>query len=108
MTIRLFLSLLSLAPAALPALAAPETPASKPPPARAVAQVEGTPDRVVGGLGAAAAGYGHRGDSRRIVALARICVEADPGFTEAWSAGAWLLWSLGDTAGADAFLAEGA
>lgn len=106
MTIRLSLSLLFLALAALPAPAAPETPASKPP-AQAVAQVDGITDRVVDRLWAATDGYWHEGDYPRIVALARLCVEADPGFTEAWGAGAWLLWSQGDTSGADAFLREG-
>jgi len=86
--------------------ALPLRAAEKPDP-RTVAQVDGITDRVVDRLWGAVDGYWHQGDYRRIVALARICVEADPGFNEAWSVGAWLLWSLGDTPAADAFLREG-
>ncbi len=51
--------------------------------------------------------YWHHGDYYRIIALLRVCVEADPTFTDAYGDGAWLLWSIGDTDGADKFLRYG-
>lgn len=64
-------------------------------------------DRVVDNLWRTTDPYWHAGDYNRIVALARVCVEADPAFYEAWSTGAWLLWSMGDGATAETFLREG-
>lgn len=71
---------------------------------RAVAQADGITGAVVDGLWNAADVYWHQGDYNRIVALCRVCVEADPNFDEAYSAAAWLLWSMDDTKGADEFL----
>ena len=97
---RIVASLVALA-AASPVLAAPRGEAS------AAAQVDGITSRVVDNLWKTTDHYWHDGDYNRIVALTRICVEADPKFYEAWGSGAWLLWSMGDTAAADAFLRQG-
>jgi Tfp pilus assembly protein PilF len=94
-------ALLAALAAASPAPAAPKDKAS------AMAQVDGITSRVVDNLWKTTDRYWHDGDYSRIVALTRICVEADPKFYEAWSSGAWLLWSMGDTAAADVFLKDG-
>ena len=73
----------------------------------AVTQVNGITSRVVDNLWEATDHFFHEGDYYRIIALIRVCVAIDPSFVEAYSSGAWLLWSIGDTAGADAFLADG-
>ena len=73
----------------------------------AVVQVDGITGRVVDQLWVQVDKYWHDGDYNRIVELCRLCVEADPHFLEAYSAGAWLLWSLDRTGEADAFLKQG-
>lgn len=73
----------------------------------AVLQVNGITERVIDNLWTRGDAYWHEGDYKRIVALIRVCVAADPSFVEAYSSGAWLLWSMGDTVGADALLADG-
>lgn len=88
--------------------AAPPAPASPGMvPAETVAQVNGMTERVIDKLWAQTDHYWHEGDYNRIVGLLRVCVEADPAFLEAYSSGAWLLWSMGDTAAADRFLTLG-
>lgn len=62
---------------------------------------------VVDGLWTAVDGYFHDGDYIRVVSLCRICVEADQSFDEAYSSGAYLLWSLGEIPSAEAFLEYG-
>jgi tetratricopeptide (TPR) repeat protein len=74
---------------------------------QAVTQVDGITNDVVDKLWAGTDTYWHHGDYYRIVSILRVCVEADPLFTEAYGNGAWLLWSLGDTLGADRFLKYG-
>lgn len=74
---------------------------------QAVVQVDGITNRVVDELWEATDHYWHDGDYNRIVGLVRVCVEADPAFFEAWGVGGWLLWSMGDTGAADAFLKNG-
>jgi tetratricopeptide (TPR) repeat protein len=86
-----------------PAAAAPRAPQ---PPARA--QVDGITGRVTDLIWNQTDAYWHDGDYDRIIDLARVVVEIEPNFVEAWGVAAWLLWSRGDTPGADAFLAEGA
>jgi Tfp pilus assembly protein PilF len=75
--------------------------------AQAVTQVDGITNEVVDNLWAGTDHYWHHGDYYRIVAILRVCVEADPVFTDAYGNGAYLLWSLGDTLGADKFLQYG-
>jgi Tfp pilus assembly protein PilF len=74
---------------------------------QAITQVDGITNEVVDKLWAGTDEYWHHGDYYRIVSILRVCVEADPVFTDAYSNGAWLLWSLGDTQGADRFLKYG-
>jgi tetratricopeptide (TPR) repeat protein len=71
------------------------------------AQVNAVVDKVVDGLWEETDHFWHDGDYQRIVDLCRVIVEADPSFNEAYSNAAWLLWSLGDIPGADAFLEFG-
>lgn len=73
----------------------------------AVLQIDGMTSRVVDGIWEGTDDYWHKGDYRRCVALIRVCVAADPSFIEAYSTGVWLLWSMGDTASADALLEDG-
>ena len=49
----------------------------------------------------------HDGDFPRAVELHRAIVEIDPTDVESYGVGAWLLWSLGEGAKADAFIAQG-
>ena len=49
----------------------------------------------------------HEGDFPRAVELHRAIVAVDPGDTESYGVGAWLLWSLDKRADADAFIAQG-
>lgn len=49
----------------------------------------------------------HAGDYARAISLHRAITAADPSDTESYSVGAWLLWSLGQTEEADAFLLQG-
>lgn len=93
--------------AALPALGAPPASLRPQTQAEAVRQVDGMTERVVDQLWKTTDHYWHEGDYQRIIALNRICVEAEPDFFEAWASGAWLLWSQGDTPASDAFLSEG-
>lgn len=88
----------------LPAAAAAAAAA---PPPEVRAQVDGLTSRVIDNLWETTDVFWHEGDYNRIVALLRVCVEAEPSFTEAYSSGAWLLWSMGDTPAADAFLEHG-
>lgn len=74
---------------------------------QAITQVDGITNEVVDKLWAGTDEYWHHGDYYRIVSILRVCVEADPLFTDAYGNGAWLLWSLGDTKGADNFLRYG-
>lgn len=107
------LAVAAVAGAALPVAAQtkkkPAKPAAVTPPSRAQAltQVDGITNRVVDKLWETTDHYWHDGDYNRIVALVRVCVEADPSFAEAYSSGAWLLWSMGDTPAADAMLEQG-
>ena len=48
--------------------------------------------------------YWHDGDYQRVVGLGRIIMEIDPNDEEVIDSMAWLLWSMGDTAGADELL----
>lgn len=73
----------------------------------AVAQADGITNAVTDRLWLATDHFWHHGDYYRIVSLLRVCVEVDPTWTDAYGDGAWLLWSLGDTAGADRFLKYG-
>ncbi|MES2463570.1 MAG: hypothetical protein V4671_23600 [Armatimonadota bacterium] len=75
--------------------------------AQATRQVDGITNEVVDKLWAGTDEYWHHGDYYRIVSILRVCVEADPVFTDAYGNGAWLLWSLGDMQGADNFLKYG-
>lgn len=93
---------------ALPAAAQKtQKPPKATPPQSSQAQVAGIVNTVVDGLWEASDHYWHEGDYYRIVNLLRLCVEADPSFNDAYSNAAYLLWSLGDTPGADAFFDYG-
>lgn len=70
-------------------------------------QVNGILNELVDGLWEEGDRYFHDGDYIRTIALARICVELDHSFDEAYSSGAYLLWSLGDVPAANAFLDYG-
>jgi tetratricopeptide (TPR) repeat protein len=70
-------------------------------------QVEGIISAVVDDLWKETDQYWHHGDYYRIIALCRLSVEADPSFNEAYTGGAYLIWSLGDAVGADDFLSYG-
>ena len=76
------------------------------PQTEAVRQVDGISSQIVDNVWSATDHYWHKGDYNRIIALVRVCVEAEPDFTEAWEDAAWLLWSQGDTAAADALLKD--
>lgn len=73
----------------------------------ATAQVDGITSRIVDNLWEETDHYWHEGDYNRIIALVRVCVEVDPSFVEAYSSGAWLMWSQGDTKAADTLLQYG-
>lgn len=73
----------------------------------AVAQADGITNKVIDEMWETTDKYWHEGDYNRVVSLIRVCVEADPSFTEAYSTGTWLLWSMGDTKTADAFITYG-
>ena len=113
--------LLLCATLALPslALAAPKAPAPQMPPAP---PMEGhSPDDGHDHGGASTANQGtltdylwrksddafHAGDFPRAVELHRAIVTLDPTDSESFGVGAWLLWSLGKRAEADAFIAQG-
>jgi tetratricopeptide (TPR) repeat protein len=105
-----------LALAASPSAAAPPRtpPAAKSNAASAAAgfraartQVDGITSRVVDALWVESDRFWHDGDYYRVVALNRVIVEADPRFLDAYQNAAYLLWSLGDSPGADAFLRLG-
>ena len=90
-----------------PALAASR---HSPAPRRAVspaqqsaAQVDGILSGVVDALWAQNDHYFHEGDYPRIIGLDRIIVQADPHFIDCYTTGAWLMWSDGLDADADAF-----
>lgn len=88
-----------------PSLAA--SPSAAPSPAEQRAQADGITGAVVDRLWRQTDGYWHEGDYPRIVALDRIITEADPQFLEAYSAGGWLMDSLGRTADAEAYYTLG-
>jgi tetratricopeptide (TPR) repeat protein len=87
----------------------PPTPTKFTPPTKAQSamQVAGIAERVVDNLWTQTDHYWHEGDYNRIVDLCRIVAEAEPSFNEAYANAAWLLWSMGDTPGADLFLQHG-
>ena len=89
---------------ALPAAAQGSDPAL----ARARAQVDGITEKALDNLWTATDHYWHEGDYNRIVDLCRIVAESDPSDDEACSNAAYLLWSMGDTPGADWILSYGA
>ncbi len=93
---------------------APQKPSQKPTAKSAVpkkspsqTQVRGMVDALVEGLWETGDRYFHDGDYVRVVSLCRVCVEADQSFDEAYSSGGYLLWSLGESASAEAFLEYG-
>ena len=49
----------------------------------------------------------HAGDYPRAIELHRAIVTVDPADTESYGVGAWLMWSMDDKTGADAFIAQG-
>ena len=83
----------------LPAHAAPKDTSSP-------AQVAGIIDAATDKLWAQNDAYWHQGDYPRIIALDRIITQADPHFIECYNTGAWLMWSSGRDADAQAFYAE--
>jgi len=102
--------------AALILLAFVTTPAAGAPPRAAapaagyqaaVAQADGITNHVVDVLVVETDRFWHDGDYYRVVALNRVIVEADPQLMDAYQNAAYLLWSLGDSPGADAFLRLG-
>lgn len=103
-------ALVALAAGASPAAAqkaAAATAAAAPTYKQAVTQVDGITSRVIDKLWVQTDAYWHDGDYNRIVGLIRVVVEAEPTFSEAYANGAYLLWSMGDTASADWFLQRG-
>lgn len=70
-------------------------------------QVDGITNRVVDALWVRSDHFWHDGDYNRIIAINRVIVEADPHFVDAYQNGSYILWSLGDVPGADAFLRLG-
>ncbi len=89
-------------------VSAPAAPSAIPSPAEQRAQADGIAGAVVDRLWRQTDGYWHEGDYARIVALDRIITEADPQFLEAYSAGGWLMDSLGRTSDAEAYYTLGA
>ena len=75
--------------------------------AKAVKQADGITEGVVDRMWLNSDHFWHQGDYYRIIALLRLVAEADPGYTEAFSNGAYLLWSMGDVNAADDFLRHG-
>ena len=71
------------------------------------AQVDGIVSAVVDRLWAQNDDYWHHGDYPRIIALDRIITQADPHFVDCYNTGAWLMWSSGRDADAQAFYALG-
>lgn len=67
------------------------------------AQVDGIVSAAVDGLWAQTDEYWHHGDYPRIIALDRVITQADPHFLESFNTGAWLMWSSGLDADAEAF-----
>lgn len=90
-------ALFALLCAVLPAAAAPPPATSSP------VQADGIVSAAVDGLWAQTDAYWHKGDYPRIIALDRIITQADPNFVESFNAGAWLMWSSGLDADAEAF-----
>lgn len=74
---------------------------------RALTQVDGITNRVVDALWVGVDRFWHDGDYNRIIALSRVIVEADPQFVDAYQNAGYILWSMGDSPGADAFLQLG-
>ena len=81
-------------------------PAQAPQDTSSPAQVDGIVGAVVDRLWAKNDEYWHRGDYPRIIALDRIITQADPHFVECYNTGAWLMWSSGRDADAQAFYAQ--
>lgn len=104
---------MKLALAALAALTLASAAVAGPPPAAnaekatAMATADGVVDKVVDQLWQGADRYWHDGDYNRILGLGRICIEADPGFDDAYDSCAWLLWSMGEVPAADWLLEYG-
>ncbi len=88
------------APKMHPHRAVPQSSAAA---AEAQTQVDGILSGVVDKLWAQNDVYWHRGDYPRIIALDKIIVQADPHFIECYTTGAWLMWSDGQNADAEAF-----
>lgn len=102
------LFLICLRPVAAQTKATPAAmPAASTTAEESMAQINGMTSGVVDELWDITDFYWHKGDYQRIIAILRVCVEADPTFTDAYSNGAWLIWSLGDTKAADDFLQHG-
>lgn len=97
-------ALLLVAAAVGAAHAAPTKPAPPAPPAPAgVVQADGIVDGVVDKMWAHNDTYWHDGDYPRIIAQDKVIVQADPHFIECYTTGAWLMWSDGRNADAEAF-----
>ena len=92
---------------AVPAGAARAADGAKESADQAVAQSDGICSRVTDELWQNTDRYWHKGDYNRDIALIRVVVSIDPSFTEAYSTGAWLIWSMGDSSAADSFLQDG-
>jgi tetratricopeptide (TPR) repeat protein len=102
----LFLGLLSVASAqSKPAKASTKTTAKAT--NNPMARVDAITNGIVDELWERSDKFWHDGDYYRILALIRVCVEADPEFIEAYSSGGYLLWSLQDVKGADEILLYG-
>lgn len=93
--------------AALTGSALAQTTPTKAPVTSSKAQVNAIVSKIADGLWEEADHFWHEGDYHRIVDLTRVIVEADPNFNDAYEGSAWLLWSMGDIPGADAFLEYG-
>lgn len=86
---------------------AQKTTGSAPTYKQAITQVDGITTRAVDKMWVQTDTYWHDGDYNRIVGLIRVIVEAEPTFSDAYANGAYLLWSMGDTAAADRLLQKG-
>jgi tetratricopeptide (TPR) repeat protein len=103
----LFLGLLSVAAAQgkttkttvkSPTVATPQNP---------MARIDAITSGIVDELWETSDHFWHDGDYYRILAILRVCVEADPEFIDAYASGGYLLWSLQDVKGADEMLLYG-
>ncbi len=98
---------IALLAAVFPAPSASAAPRSRKhspqPPVSSPAQVDGIVSAAVDSLWVQTDVYWHQGDYPRIIALDRIITQADPHFMESFNTGAWLMWSSGLDADAEAF-----